>query len=230
MPLDPSTAAFVYSCVYVRVLCSLSLSCSPFLPAFFLLPDYNGQTHNKEGKTRYVGRLTMEHTWARAGARLRWLWGGRRYRMVHRYEMSGGTEKNARERGERRKERNNALSLFCFFFFFSSLLFSSTAVDAARVPSSIPLVGENSGASATLSDLFAKCRTRPVTWYACRRKAAWHCPSRTFACAWIVSFAFACHSSGHNSCLEVAVSSYILWTFSPIMYPIMYIANSNCYI
>lgn len=49
----------------------------------------------------------------------------------------GGTEKNAGERGERRKERNNAFNLFYFFFFFSS-----TAVDAARVPSSILLVGE----------------------------------------------------------------------------------------
>lgn len=68
MLLDPSTiAAFMHVCPRSML--------SPALPfsLLFLLPGYNGQTHNKEGKTRdcgtrYVGRLTMEHTWARAGA------------------------------------------------------------------------------------------------------------------------------------------------------------------
>lgn len=137
MLLDPSTIAFMYVCPRSML--------SPVLPfsLLFLLPGYNGQTHNKEGKTRdcgtrYVGRLTMEHTWARAGAFEVALG---RQKVPHGAPVwnvegeGGGREKNAGERGERRKERNNAFSLFCLFFFF----FSSTAADAARVPSSIPL-------------------------------------------------------------------------------------------
>lgn len=63
MPLDLLTIAHVRVCTYSLLSLSLPL---PFF-ALFLLPTYNGQTHNKEGKTRgrgtrYVGRTTMEHT------------------------------------------------------------------------------------------------------------------------------------------------------------------------
>lgn len=54
MPLDP------FTCIRARA--RSAFSCDPLSSDFFLLSGYNGQTHNKEGKTRYVGRPTMEHT------------------------------------------------------------------------------------------------------------------------------------------------------------------------
>lgn len=127
MPLDPSASGSAslssISPSLTRVpFCSIPISRFVFVPLpllpnhirlsfsfslFLLLSRYNGQTHNKEGKrgtrTRYVGRLTMEHTWARAGAfemalgrrRKRERENGKgkereresRYRTMHRYEM-----------------------------------------------------------------------------------------------------------------------------------------------
>lgn len=137
---------------------SLSLPLSLALPfsLLFLLPGYNGQTHNKEGKTRdrgtrYVGRLTMEHTWARAGAFERWLWGGRRYRMVHRYEMWGKRKKHG---GTRRKAQGTEQCFQPLLRFLLLLLFNSGWCCSAPLLRSRS--SENSGASVTLSDLFAK--------------------------------------------------------------------------
>ena len=117
MPLDPSASGSAslssISPSLTRVpFCSIPISRFVFVPLpllpnhirlsfsfslFLLLSRYNGQTHNKEGKrgtrTRYVGRLTMEHTWARAGA----------------FEMAlGRRRKRERENGkgkERERER-----------------------------------------------------------------------------------------------------------------------------
>lgn len=178
MLLDPSTiAAFMHVCP--RSMLSPALSFS----LLFLLPGYNGQTHNKEGKTRdcgtrYVGRLTMEHTWARAGAFEVALG---RQKVPHGapvWNVGGGRGEEKKTRGNAEKGARNGTMLSA-----SSAFSSSSSSLQLRLMLHASLLQSRSGASMTLSDLFAKRRTRPVTWYACCRKATRHYPSCTLACA-----------------------------------------------
>lgn len=175
--------------VYTCSLLSLSLSLPLPFSALFLLSTYNGQTHNKEGKTRgcgtrYVGRLTMENTWVRVGAFVM-LRGGRRYRapiwnLEGREKKRKGTGKK-REGLARRKaqeKRNNASSFSVpapsSRFSPFSLLSSSFQQRLMLLPSPLlqSSLSTSLGANATLSDLFAKHRTQAVTWY------ARHCSTR----------------------------------------------------